>query len=49
MGVESAMQTNAEGLKNAIETAFNQLGISCFHDRLVGLNLPGVPKKSLPV
>ncbi len=40
VGVESAMQTNG-GLKNAIETAFNRLVISCFHNPLVGLNLDG--------
>ena len=41
MGVESQVQADAEGLQTAIETSFSRLGISCFPDRLVGLNIDG--------
>ncbi|XP_028408661.1 zinc finger protein 862-like [Dendronephthya gigantea] len=40
-GVESATTADAEGLLRAIESAFSRLGISCFPDRLVGLDVDG--------
>ena len=41
LSLESVKKADAHGLKAMLETAFNRFGITCYYDRLVGLNLDG--------
>ena len=41
ISVESVKNTNAAGIHESIQTAFNRLSITKFEDHIVGLNVDG--------